>query len=406
MASVYPDYDLLTPSAVPGYIAAQPTLARLVDPETAVATEVGDGNLNLVFVCRDSRGSGLCLKQALPYVRLVGASWPLTPDRAAAEARSLTLAQAAAPETVPTLYAFDHDRFILAMQDLSDWTVWRTVLNRGEILEGVADAIGRYVARMTFASSFGIEGSEMRVLAAAASNPHLARITEDLVFTEPYIDHPRNSFDSALDQTVESMRQDEALLSEVSELKYRFMTVGEALIHGDLHTGSVMVRAVGSGADARVIDPEFSCFGPVGFDLGAVIGNLLLAQARAHVLGRGEAYIGRLQGHADVLWEAFRFELESLWPRRADRHLHEGHLARWLEGVWADAVGFAGCKAVRRIVGLAKASDVAGLPTPLRVPAAAITLMTATTWIRERSTLTSPIALREVFGRSVEAVAA
>ena len=40
--------------------------------------EVGDGNLNLVFLVRGP-DSGFAVKQALPYVRLVGESWPLPP---------------------------------------------------------------------------------------------------------------------------------------------------------------------------------------------------------------------------------------------------------------------------------------------------------------------------------------
>jgi len=40
-----------------------------------------------------------------------------------------------------------------------------------------------------------------------------------------------------------------------------------------LHTGSVMVTE----QDTRVIDPEFSMFGPMGFDIGAFIANLFLS---------------------------------------------------------------------------------------------------------------------------------
>ncbi len=42
--------------------------------------EVGDGNLNLVFIVEGPAG-GLVVKQALPFVRLVGESWPLPLER-------------------------------------------------------------------------------------------------------------------------------------------------------------------------------------------------------------------------------------------------------------------------------------------------------------------------------------
>lgn len=54
---------------------------------------------------------------------------------------------------------------------------------------------------------------------------------------------------------------------------YRFCERAQALIHGDLHTGSVMV----THDSTQIIDPEFAFYGPMGFDIGAFLGNLILA---------------------------------------------------------------------------------------------------------------------------------
>ena len=81
------DENLLT--VVRTVIAARPdavayrTLAR-----NWTMREVGDGNLNLVFIVKGPTG-GVCVKQALPYVRLVGKSWPLPIDRAHFEHEAL-----------------------------------------------------------------------------------------------------------------------------------------------------------------------------------------------------------------------------------------------------------------------------------------------------------------------------
>jgi 5-methylthioribose kinase len=45
--------------------------------------EVGDGNLNLVFIVanRNEPGQAVIAKQALNYLRVAGESWPLTRER-------------------------------------------------------------------------------------------------------------------------------------------------------------------------------------------------------------------------------------------------------------------------------------------------------------------------------------
>jgi 5-methylthioribose kinase len=293
------------------------------------------------------------------------------------------------------------------MEDLSDWIVWRTALNRGEIHAGVAGQMGEYVARMAFTTSvFALQPEEMQRRASEALNPELCRITEDLVFTEPYIDHEHNSVAPGVAPEVARLRAYDALVAEVGGLKYRFMTAGQTLIHGDLHTGSVMVRNDASGAGhGKAIDGEFCFYGPVGFDLGALIGNYLAASARAHVLGRPDGFRSFLRGLAEETWSTFERCIRAMWPQRVDRFLSDGFFEQWLTSVWRDSIGFGGCKAIRRIVGLAKVSDIQTLPPDEHVVAATIVLRTAARWIVEREHLDGPDALAAVFDEVVAEVA-
>ncbi|OAE35827.1 hypothetical protein AXG93_4225s1310 [Marchantia polymorpha subsp. ruderalis] len=66
-----------------------------------------------------------------------------------------------------------------------------------------------------------------------------------------------------LDEDVRSLREDIELKSEIAELKARFCERTQPLLHGDLHTGSIMVTETST----KVIDPEFSFNGPMGFDV-------------------------------------------------------------------------------------------------------------------------------------------
>jgi len=394
------EYEILTPETVPAYIESKPELSGIVDTSTLEVAEVGDGNLNLVFVCRDAAGNGICLKQSLPYLRVVGEAWPLTPERVLAEARGLAAAAEFMPHLIPAFYGVDEVTHVLAMENMMGWEIWRGKLNDGFIHRGVAAILGEYVANLAFHTSvFALDQMEVKERTAEAINPELCRITENLIFDEPYIEHDNNSFVDELTPDVMALRSDERLRAEVGMLRFKFMTGAEALIHGDLHTGSVMVKMKDDGSgDGRVIDPEFSFYGPVGFDLGAIFGNFLAARSRAEAMGRSEEFKEWIAGLPQETWDAFETEMRRLWITRPDPTVWtDAFLDTWIEQIQKDSLGFGGCKAIRRIVGLAKVSDIETLPADEHIKAAAIVLRTAATWIKERDTLGTVGASNEVF---------
>lgn len=369
------DYTFLTVEEVPHYVAAHPALASRLDADhVASVEEVGDGNLNLVFIAKDASGRGLVLKQALPYVRMTGEGWPMTPERSRFEVESLTTYHALVPDLVVEVFHYGEKRHIFAMADLSDHLVWRTALNLGQTHEGAAAAIGRFVGAVAFGTShFALERQAYADAQASAINPELCTITEDLVFTEPSVDAGRNSVLPANEPDAAALAADDTFVDAMGWAKHLFMTAGEALIHGDLHTGSVMVRAPqgSSVADSvKVIDSEFAFYGPVAFDIGATWANYVLAAARAYARGddaRAEWELGLV----DETWRAFEAEYRRRWPQRLDARVWrdatlERLIATWREQSWL----FAAAKMSRRIVGAAKVKDVETLPENLREGAA------------------------------------
>lgn len=370
--------DILTVDTVPAYLAARPHLAGPVDPGGIVSVvEVGDGNLNLVFIVKDAAGRGVVVKQALPHVR-VEPTWPLTRSRAQREAVVLAVHERVDAAHVPTLYGFDEASFALSIEDLSDHAVWRGELNAGRLHPYAARELGVYVGAVGFATSvFGTPGPERRRRIAEATNPELSEITEDLVFSEPYVDHHHNGWLPANADDVRDLRADRAFVREIGLAKQRFQESAQSLLHGDLHTGSVFVRAsddAGSAGSVRAFDPEFGTYGPTGFDLGAVWANLLIAAARARVLGR-PADAERLLALPIELVDAFEQEFTRRWPDRVDaRVFGDEVLAVTLERVRSDTAIYAAAKAVRRIVGYSKVADIQTLPEPERAVAARLVL--------------------------------
>lgn len=397
------DYEFLTVDTVADYVRSRPALAGTVDPDRlASVDEIGDGNLNLVFLLKDDRGRGLVLKQALPYVRMVGEGWPMTPERARFEVDSLQAHHALLPAHVVEVHDFDEPRHIIAMEDLSDHRVWRHALNEGLVHDGAAAAMGRYVASLAFGTSlFAVEREELARRVAASVNPQLCLITEDLVFTEPSVDAGRNSVLPANEPDAAELAADEVFVTAMGRAKWMFMTHAEALVHGDLHTGSVMVRAPEGSTQCdsvKAFDSEFAFYGPVAFDLGALWANYVIAAARAYALGEDDRAAWAL-GLPEQTWDAFEEEFRRRWPDRIDGRVWreaflEELLARWRAEAWL----FAAAKMSRRIVGAAKTKDIETLPEDLREGAARGVLRAARQAVRSAGDDSAPKAFAAMAG--------
>ena len=378
-------------ATVPAYLDARPGLRARVPGTTLDVREVGDGNLNLVFIVRDDPDRpGIVLKQSLPYVRVHGESWPLTVERIRHEADAYRAYAPFAGDAIPRIHGYDPEQHVLAMEDLADLRVWRGALDDAEIHEAAAAALGTLVGRIAFwTSPVGLGGEAYRVAVAEATNPELCRITEDLVFTEPYIDHEHNWFADALVDQVAALRADVELRTAIGRLKHRFMTAAEARIHGDLHTGSVMV----GGGRTVAIDPEFAVYGPVGFDLGAIWGNAIIAAARGHVLARDRAFQEHVAAILPDSWAAFVGTVRELWPDRVDGSLDDGVREAWLRSIWQDGLRFAGAKAIRRVIGYAHVTDLETLEEGPRARAARAVLRIARRLVVDRTRMTDPAAV-------------
>jgi 5-methylthioribose kinase len=329
-------YRALDEKAVAPYLAGLPALrARLGGaPESWRVSEVGDGNLNLVFIV-EGADSDLCVKQALPYVRLVGEGWPLDIKRAWFEHRAAVIQSRHAPQQVPQMLHFDEKLHLMAMERLAPHIIMRRGMIQGVVYPAFAEQIAEYLATTLYFTS------DLALPAAA-------------------------------------IREDQALKRAVSALKLKFMSEAQALLHGDLHTGSIMVTE----DDTRVIDPEFAFVGPIGFDVGKLLGNLLMSffSQRGHerAAGEREAYRRWILATVEEVWTRFARRFVALWnayptgdayPRAlfdgpegkaSLRQAQAAYLRRLLE----DALGFAGAAMIRRTLGLAHNIDMERIEDP------------------------------------------
>jgi 5-methylthioribose kinase len=377
------DYRIMSEDALRSLLAATPAIAERLGgaPASWAIDEIGDGNLNLVFIAAGPAGS-VITKQAVPYLRVVGEDWPLPLSRSHYEHLALRAHAKVAPSLVPEVYHYEPELALIVMEHLTPHQVVRKGLVRGLAYPRLAPDIAEFLAATLFhGSALGAPAAQHKAtIAAFAGNHALCRVTEDLVFTDPYRDAPLNRWTRPhLDGLVDELRSDARLKAAAQARKHQFITCAQALIHGDLHTGSIMATA----QSTKVIDPEFAFVGPMGFDVGAILANLLLAYfAQACRGGGGDAdlrYREELLGYFRSLWSGFEQRFLALWrASEAGETYPPGLFSRdeapeleaaridFMTEIFHDSLAFAGCKMIRRIVGLAHVEDFESIEDPAR----------------------------------------
>lgn len=374
-----------------------------VDEELG-CTEIGDGNINYVFkVFGKTSGKSLVIKQADTLLRSSGR--PLDMHRNKIEAEILKIEKSLAPGFVPEIYHYDEAMFALAMEDISAYKNLRKELGAGKIFPALSDELSTFLADTLLPTTDLVIGrDEKKERVKLFTNPELCDISEDLVFTEPYWDYKkRNVVIPENAHFVEkALYEDKALHACVACLRDDFMNHAQALVHGDLHSGSIFVNEGG----IKVIDPEFAFYGPMGYDVGNVIGNLFFAYANAYWTKPENAeFLLWLQKTIADVFDSFKTKFEKKYDELVEFPLYKNERFKktYTEGVLADSAGYAGTEIIRRVVGDAKVSEVTSVTDiELKVPLERSLILLGKTFIKRTDDMKSGSdlvqAANDIFG--------
>lgn len=346
-----------------------------------IVKEVGDGNLNLVFIVSSSCGNySTIVKQALPYVRCVGESWPFTLDRAYFEFTALSEEAKCLDgcTLVPEVYHFNRTLALMVMRYIEPpHIILRKSLIQNEILPTLAHDVAHFLAHTLLkTSSIFLSGKEFREKVSFWSkNSELCELTESVIFTEPYIQHSNNNFlaeiESVVVNQIQNSKINQNLIERVTYFKQKFVTCAEALLHGDLHTGSIMCKP----SSSFVIDPEFAFYGPMGFDLGLYIGNMFLSFFSQKGHQNNQEYSEWVLNEIRTVWILLKEKMTAMiLEKESGAAGKDGEMLRGAPGLsdtskslfidsffrslLSDSMGYAACEMIRRIVGIAGVEDL------------------------------------------------
>jgi 5-methylthioribose kinase len=366
-------YKILNNDLIKSYINDTPEIrSLLLDTDDSIdlldISEIGDGNLNFVYTVSSPKKSTI-LKQAVPYLRVVGESYPLSRIRMSFEIGALEAEKEICPQHVPDIYYSSHDMSLVVMQNLDRHKILRGEMINRVVFPLLSEHISTFLADTLFyTSDFYLDPATKKENVKKFINIELCKITEDFIFTHPYEDNETNQYNPKLDMKfVKKFREDAEVKTAVLEMKYKFMTEAQALLHGDLHSGSIMLNQ----NETYVIDPEFAFYGPMGFDIGIYLANLIMSYFSLD--NEHEEYGEYVSGMIIDTWTLFakKFKDNMLNHEKEKKSLQfdypdgmkhfELFVDRFIEQLFADTIGFTACEMFRRTVGLAKVADVAGI---------------------------------------------
>ncbi len=317
------------------------------------------GNLNHVCRVTDEKGHKLYIKQAGDSLR-ISEDMTATLDRNRQESEILQIEEKLVPGMVPHIYFYDTLMSACGMEDCSDYLVMRDAMLQHRIYPHFAENIAEFMARTLLPTSdVAMDHREKKELTRRFITPDLDDITEKLVLMEPYLGADRNNVYEPNRSFVEKeLYSDEELHLKVAKLKFRFMTDAEALLHGDLHTGSIFINESG----IKVFDCEFGTFAPMGYDIGNVVANMIFAYVNGLSTDDKEFCDWTLSVIKDSI-DLFIDKFNKLYDEVVTEPMAKvkGFKEYYLDKILNDTAGYAGTELHRRTVGMANVVDVTSI---------------------------------------------
>ena len=360
----YQEHFLLDCDEVISYVKEKNLFSENAD---LTVKEIGDGNINYIFKVENKiDGKSIVLKQADKLLRSSGR--PLDLTRSKIEANILRIENDLAPHFVPEIYFYDEIMCVLAMEDISEYKNLRTDLIAGKIFPNFADNISEFLSRtLLLTTDLFMNKFEKKKNVKEFINPELCDISECLVFTEPYDNNRnRNIITAGNEEFVENtLYKNEDLHFAILKLREKFMNYSQSLIHGDLHSGSIFINEKG----IKIIDPEFSFYGPMAYDIGNVIGNLYFPLYRAKFFmedsKKKEEFINWLEKCILDIPILFSKKCKLLWEKYSNDRLLKNKKFRdyYIENIIKDSFAYAGTEIIRRVVGDTKVLELTSLET-------------------------------------------
>jgi aminoglycoside phosphotransferase (APT) family kinase protein len=272
---------------------------NLITPDEQPAITALSGGVSSFIVRVDTARGSICVKRALPQLR-VATEWRAPVERNGAEVAWMSVAGQLAPGFVPRILGVDRELQAFAMNylDPTEHRVWKEQLRDGVICASTAQSVATNL---------------LAIHKQTAKRPDVARaFANDATFfsirLDPY-------FAAAARVHPDCASTLHALMETTANTKL-------ALVHGDVSPKNILVGAHG----AVLLDAECACYGDPAFDVAFCLNHLLLKclWRPAYVAG----YLACFDAFTSSYLPALSWEPRSQFEQRACLLLAAMMLAR------------------------------------------------------------------------------
>ena len=111
--------------------------------------ELSGGNLNQVNLVRSKKGA-VCIKQSLPYLRILGPDATMPLNRLAYEHNTLCKHKMYVSEFIPEIFYFDSEKYLLIFEYFENYKNLRELLISKSKCNFLSNNISSYLARTIF----------------------------------------------------------------------------------------------------------------------------------------------------------------------------------------------------------------------------------------------------------------
>ncbi|MDO4287706.1 MAG: phosphotransferase [Eubacterium sp.] len=253
-----------------------PADASLTVIDLHEAAENIEGYVNLIFkVTDDASGHSVVVKHILPYMRAAlewGEVRPMLMERLRTEITVLTFMGTLYPGITPEIFLFDETAGVIVMEDLSHLELLRFEMTAGKTFPGVGKTIGAFLAKLFFYTSDLLMSDKKYIDVKHFFYNEESKRLQDLLFTDNMLTNPDKALEPSARETQKRILANPLIKKTLADMEQVYLNKNECLIHNDLHSANVMV----GGGKIKIIDTEFSGYGPKAVDMGRFTGSLII----------------------------------------------------------------------------------------------------------------------------------